>query len=95
MSERDFSEFGNVFKTEKPGKSGNVVVTSEVDGDLPLRERLKKGIAKPYNTKFRGYNIDEEVLAAIDIMAEGREKGYKSFIVNEILKEYFTKEKLL
>lgn len=59
-----------------------------------LYEKIElKNQPKDKTHKFRGYYLENEVVKVIDEITKGMPKGYKSDLVNDILKGYFIKTK--
>lgn len=86
--------------------SGFDEVANDIDIDSTSKNDNKDNIdlvsdiIKGHKTKdethiFKGYYLENDIANVIDRISEGKPRGFKSELVNQILKNYFISEDLM
>lgn len=88
---RSISSFGQVASNIDINNKSNI----ENNNNDIIKSLVKENIPKDKTHTFKGYYLENEVANTIDRLSEGKHKGFKSDLVNEIIKKFFQKEGLL
>lgn len=67
---------------------------SDIDNDL-ISNVMKSNKPKTKTHEFKGYYFEKEIVNVINKLTEGKPKGTKSDLVNDIVKKYFKDHDLL
>ena len=84
----------NLTTFDDVANNNNINNNNNSDNNI-LTDVLKSKKTKDQTHVFKGFYLEHEVAHAIDRITEGKQKGVKSELVNEILKKYFREEGIL
>lgn len=87
---RTLSSFEDVADNINIDSERNINKDDDEKNDVDLVESIIKGKALKEDTHiFKGYYLENDVANAIDRITDGKPRGTKSELVNQILKNYF------